>query len=302
MGFGALYLLACSGALVELYRFTIPSPPSEPTPGHPPSQERFLRIYLLTMVVLAWVAVLTGAYVIYPWYRATPPPGTADLSMFPQRLLMSNPTTIGWHSLGMEWKEHARLARSHLAIHHGRIRLHQVFAVATSGTTVSFCAAVHRLYPGVIHRRWDLQASSRRDAQQERAGPGRTHDSTQCRSRKSEYVKSLCLNEPPARTNGSSGVQPLFFRRASARLLLRSFARIAADKSAAIKSSLIFYKPTGPLSGVTTVAILIWLFTWVVLEWRWRQKTVALARINIIAFLLLGLGFLLTFPPIADIF
>jgi uncharacterized membrane protein len=26
--------------------------------------------------------------------------------MFPQHLLMSSPTTIGWHSLGMEWKEH----------------------------------------------------------------------------------------------------------------------------------------------------------------------------------------------------
>jgi uncharacterized membrane protein len=26
--------------------------------------------------------------------------------MFPQRLLLSRPTTIGWHSLGMEWKEH----------------------------------------------------------------------------------------------------------------------------------------------------------------------------------------------------
>jgi uncharacterized membrane protein len=26
--------------------------------------------------------------------------------MFPQRLLMSSPATIGWHSLGMEWKEH----------------------------------------------------------------------------------------------------------------------------------------------------------------------------------------------------
>ncbi len=26
--------------------------------------------------------------------------------MFPQRLLMSSPSTIGWHSLGMEWKEH----------------------------------------------------------------------------------------------------------------------------------------------------------------------------------------------------
>jgi hypothetical protein len=102
LGFGALYLLACSGALVELYRFTTSSTPSEFTPG----QERFLKVYLITMVVLAWFAVLTGAYVIYPWYRAAVPPGTVDLSMFPQRLLMSSPTTIGWHSLGMEWKEH----------------------------------------------------------------------------------------------------------------------------------------------------------------------------------------------------
>ena len=102
MGFGALYLLACSGALVELYWFTISSARSEFTSGH----ERFLKIYLLTMVALAWVAVLTGAYVIYPWYRAAPPPGTGDLSMYPQRLLLSSPTTIGWHSLGMEWKEH----------------------------------------------------------------------------------------------------------------------------------------------------------------------------------------------------
>jgi hypothetical protein len=102
MGFGALYLLACSGALVEVYRFTASSPSCKPTPR----QEQFVRVYLIMMVVLAWVAVLTGAYVIYPWYRAAPPPGTADLSMFPQRLLMSSPTTIRWHSLGMEWKEH----------------------------------------------------------------------------------------------------------------------------------------------------------------------------------------------------
>ena len=102
MGFAALYLLACSGALVELYRATTSSAPSESTAG----QERFLKIYLIAMVVLAWAAVLTGAYVIYPWYRAVPPPGTVELSMFPQRLLMSSPNTIGWHSLGMEWKEH----------------------------------------------------------------------------------------------------------------------------------------------------------------------------------------------------
>jgi hypothetical protein len=102
MGFGALYLLACSGAIVELYRFTTSSSPVETTPP----DERFLKVYLIAMVVLAWLAVLTGTYVIYPWYRAAPPPGAVDLAMFPQRLLMSTPATIGWHSLGMEWKEH----------------------------------------------------------------------------------------------------------------------------------------------------------------------------------------------------
>ena len=34
------------------------------------------------MVVLAWTAVLTGAYVIYPWYRAALPPGIKGLAAF----------------------------------------------------------------------------------------------------------------------------------------------------------------------------------------------------------------------------
>jgi hypothetical protein len=75
---------------------------------------------------------------------------------------------------------------------------------------------------------------------------------------------------------------------------------IVADKSAHIRSDLTFYKPTGPLSGVTTTAILIWLLTWGILEWRWRKRTVAAGRINAVAFILLGLSLLLTFPPIAE--
>jgi len=77
---------------------------------------------------------------------------------------------------------------------------------------------------------------------------------------------------------------------------------IAGDKSAAIKSSLVFYKPTGPLSGVTTAAILIWFLTWGILEWRWRDRTVAVGCINVVALALLGLSLLLTFPPIVDLF
>lgn len=101
MGFGALYLLACSGAIMELWRRYSPSA-APITAG----DERLLRAYFVVMSALAWLTVLTGTYIIYPWYRATAPPGTVDLSAFPQRLLMSNPSTAGWHSLGMEWKEH----------------------------------------------------------------------------------------------------------------------------------------------------------------------------------------------------
>lgn len=76
----------------------------------------------------------------------------------------------------------------------------------------------------------------------------------------------------------------------------------AGDKSVWVKSLLNFYKPTGPLSGVTTVAILIWLCSWGILEWRWEKKTVAIGGICAAALLLLGLGMVLTFPPIVDLF
>ncbi len=98
MGFGALFLLAFSGAFFELIRIGQGSTAI--------SNERAVRIYLLAMTVLAWVTVLTGAYIIYPWYRAVAPPGTIDLSSYPQAFLKAHPNTIAWHSLGMEWKEH----------------------------------------------------------------------------------------------------------------------------------------------------------------------------------------------------
>jgi len=95
--------------------------------------------------------------------------------------------------------------------------------------------------------------------------------------------------------------QPPFLPPLSGCFVLAVLA-ITADKLAAIKTALIFYKPTGVLSDVTTVAILIWRIAWVILDLRWRKKTVPLAQINTVAFLLLFMCFLLTFPPIAELF
>ena len=75
----------------------------------------------------------------------------------------------------------------------------------------------------------------------------------------------------------------------------------AGDKSVPIKNSLNFYKPTGPLSGVTTVAIVVWFLAWGFLEWRWGKRAVAMSRINRVSLALLALSILLTFPPIVDL-
>jgi hypothetical protein len=103
----------------------------------------------------------------------------------------------------------------------------------------------------------------------------------------------------PAIPNGSGAAAIL---AAGIGLFALAALAVAADKSALVKKGLIFYTPTGALSGVTTVAILFWIGVWIVLEMRWRNKTVAVGRISAAAFILLGLSLLLTFPPIVDLF
>ena len=102
MGFGALFMLAFSGALAELYRMSAPGVPSAMSAR----EQKLLGFYLLAMVVLAWLTVFSGAYIVYPWYRAVPPAGVADFADYPRRLLLSSGKTSEWHNVGMEWKEH----------------------------------------------------------------------------------------------------------------------------------------------------------------------------------------------------
>jgi hypothetical protein len=102
MGFGALFMLAFSGAMAELYRISAPGVPTQVSSR----EQTVLGFYLLAMVVLAWLTVFSGAYVVYPWYRAVPPAGVTDLANYPRRLLLSTGQTSEWHNIGMEWKEH----------------------------------------------------------------------------------------------------------------------------------------------------------------------------------------------------
>ena len=75
----------------------------------------------------------------------------------------------------------------------------------------------------------------------------------------------------------------------------------AGDASDAIGKLLNFYNPTGTLSGVTTVAIIVWLVAWFVLHRLWQGRTVSTRMVNVLAFAGLAIGFLLTFPPLMDL-
>jgi hypothetical protein len=75
---------------------------------------------------------------------------------------------------------------------------------------------------------------------------------------------------------------------------------LAGDASRTISAALNFWNPTGPLSGVTGVAILIWLAAWQLLSRHWARRDVNLARINGISFAMFAAALLITFPPIMD--
>jgi hypothetical protein len=102
MVFGAVFLLAFAGGLAGLYSLR---PEWVTVVG---LQERMTRLKagLWTMAAVVWATVFTGTFIVYPWYRATPPTGATDLSTFPKFLLLANPNTAEWHNFGMEWKEH----------------------------------------------------------------------------------------------------------------------------------------------------------------------------------------------------
>jgi hypothetical protein len=95
MGLGALFLLSFAGGLAGLYSLR----PELVTPEGIVERMRRLRVGVTTMAVVAWLTVITGTWIVYPWYRDPVPTS-------PKSLLLANADTKDWHEFGMEWKEH----------------------------------------------------------------------------------------------------------------------------------------------------------------------------------------------------
>jgi hypothetical protein len=105
---GTLFLLSFAGGLAGLYSMRAGWMTSTGL------RERIARLNIGTsvMAVVAWLTVITGTWIVYPWYRAALPAGKkaadmgAALADYPKQLLVSNPALADWHNFAMEWKEH----------------------------------------------------------------------------------------------------------------------------------------------------------------------------------------------------
>lgn len=69
-------------------------------------QAGYLAGLLALTALLLWLSVLSGTYVTFPDYRATPPEGVSDLSRYPKALIQASPGTAWLHSFAIEAKEH----------------------------------------------------------------------------------------------------------------------------------------------------------------------------------------------------
>lgn len=101
IGLGGAALLGLAAALFYLYAVRpVPAPF-----GNGTSSRAFAILTVFTAATL-WLAVIVGTYIVFPPYRATPPPGTTDLSEFPRAFVLANPSTAWLHAFAMEIKEH----------------------------------------------------------------------------------------------------------------------------------------------------------------------------------------------------
>lgn len=92
---GAAFLLAFAGALAGFWSLK----PELVTEAGVAERMRRMVVGTVAMACVAWATVITGSWIVYPWYREKDPTSAKEQ-------LLADPDTADWHEFAMEWKEH----------------------------------------------------------------------------------------------------------------------------------------------------------------------------------------------------
>ncbi len=71
-----------------------------------------------------------------------------------------------------------------------------------------------------------------------------------------------------------------------------------AEANEKIANLLSWWSPVGPLSGKTGAGLIVWIASWMILHSILKEREIHLKTVFITSLSLIGVGFLLTFPPV----
>jgi hypothetical protein len=104
-------------------------------------------------------------------------------------------------------------------------------------------------------------------------------------------------HEEPAAKNG-----PAMAATLSAGVGALAVGAFVILNEAGIYAAPSLYGPAGGVSGRTTFAVVIWLIAWGVLHRLWKDREIEPNRVVTACLVMVGVGLLLTFPPIWGLF
>jgi hypothetical protein len=78
-------------------------------------------------------------------------------------------------------------------------------------------------------------------------------------------------------------------------------ATLSVEASEVVKTSLNWYSPVGPLMGKSSLGIIAFFLSWIILNYIWKGKETDFNRIATVAIVLVAIGLIFTFPPVWSI-
>ncbi len=106
------------------------------------------------------------------------------------------------------------------------------------------------------------------------------------RATRSQTTQSTVRNGPAAAALLAGGIAAVVY----------GILIILSERVPALATALNWYNPAGPLSGTTSLTVILWLVLWAILGNLWKDKDVDFQRTSTTALILLVIGFLLTIP------
>lgn len=84
-------------------------------------------------------------------------------------------------------------------------------------------------------------------------------------------------------------------------IFVLGLATVLSEGNASVNQFLVWIKGVGALSGKTSVAIIAFVASWIILHYAFKNRALALMTAFSITIVLVVLGLLLTFPPVFDL-